>query len=140
MSYHLNRFMLIGNVTKLPERRTTKKGHDYCLLFLAQTKKWTTASGEKKDAVLYFNLNVYAKIGEILLDSDIQVGDKIFVEGDILPHKIEGEDGSSYFSHQFSVNNFSFLERHNTDTHYSTPQQRAESMREAQDDFSDLDL
>lgn len=136
MSY-LNRFFIIGNITKAPERKTTKKGHSYCLLFVAQTKKWTTASGERKESVFYFNFNVYARLGEILLASDIKPWDRIYLEGEIEPYKMENTDWQSYFGHRFSVNNFSFLDSHNSGSHQTTNAERIENLSRA-DDFNDL--
>lgn len=136
MSY-LNRFVLIANVSRLPERKQTIKWHEYTLFYVAQTKKWVTATGEKKETTNLFTLYVYAKIGDILLNSDISIGDLIYLEWEIIPYTYE-VSGEKVFGTKLSVTNFSFCERKNNKSYLSTNKEKMDAMSDLEEDLQKI--
>lgn len=76
----LNRVMLIGNLTRDPELRTTPKGVSVADLGLAINRNYTTESGEKREDVTFVDVVVWGKVAENA-DRYLSKGRPIFVEG-----------------------------------------------------------
>lgn len=60
----MNVVVLVGNLTRDPETRFTPQGAGVCKFSLAVNRQWKDASGEKKEAVDFFNIVVWGKPGE----------------------------------------------------------------------------
>lgn len=76
----LNRVMLIGNLTRDPEVRTTPKGVSVADLGLAINRNYTTESGEKREDVTFVDVVVWGKVAENA-GRYLSKGRPIFVEG-----------------------------------------------------------
>lgn len=76
----LNRVMLIGNLTRDPEIRTTPKGVSVADLGLAINRNYTTESGEKREDVTFVDVVVWGKVAENA-GRYLSKGRPIFVEG-----------------------------------------------------------
>ena len=76
----LNRVMLIGNLTRDPEVRTTPKGISVADLGLAINRNYTTESGEKREEVTFVDVVVWGKVAENA-GRYLAKGRPVFVEG-----------------------------------------------------------
>jgi len=76
----LNRVMLIGNLTRDPEVRTTPKGVAVADLGLAINRNYTTESGEKREEVTFVDVVVWGKVAQNA-GRYLSKGRPIFVEG-----------------------------------------------------------
>ena len=72
--------MLIGNLTRDPEIRTTPKGVSVADLGLAINRNYTTESGEKREDVTFVDVVVWGKVAENA-GRYLSKGRPIFVEG-----------------------------------------------------------
>jgi single-strand DNA-binding protein len=59
-----NKAILMGNLTKDPELRTTPSGAAVCNFDLALNRSYTSQTGEKKEEVCYMTIVVWGKQGE----------------------------------------------------------------------------
>ena len=61
-----NKVILMGNVTRDPELKTTAKGTSIAKLGLAISRKWSTESGEKKEETTFVDCEAWGKQAEVL--------------------------------------------------------------------------
>ena len=59
-----NKAILMGNLTRDPELRTTPSGATVCNFDLALNRSYTSQSGEKKEEVCYITIVVWGKQAE----------------------------------------------------------------------------
>jgi len=72
--------MLIGNLTRDPDVRTTPKGVPVADLGLAINRNYTTESGEKREDVTFVDVVVWGKVAENA-GRYLSKGRPVFVEG-----------------------------------------------------------
>lgn len=88
----LNRAMIIGNMTRDPEMRTTPGGQSVANFGIATNRYWTDASGNKQSAVEYHNIVVWGKLAEICTQY-LKKGRRVYMEGRLQTRDWEGQDG-----------------------------------------------
>ncbi|MSR68563.1 single-stranded DNA-binding protein [Candidatus Saccharibacteria bacterium] len=93
MAKDFNQAIVMGNLTRDPEMRTTPSGQNVTSFSIATNRSWQDQSGEKKDAVEYHNVVAWGKLGE-LVDTYLKKGRKALVLGRLQTRSWEAEDGS----------------------------------------------
>jgi len=88
----LNKAMLIGNLTRDPEVRTTPSGQNVANFGIATNRYWKDQSGGKQSAVEYHNIVVWGKLADIC-GQYLHKGKKVYVEGRLQTRDWEGQDG-----------------------------------------------
>lgn len=76
----LNKVLLIGNLTRDPEVRTTPKGMAVADLGLATNRTWRDESGKEKEEVCYVTVVVWGKQAETA-GKYLKKGSPVFIEG-----------------------------------------------------------
>jgi single-strand DNA-binding protein len=76
----LNKVMLMGNLTRDPELRVTPKGTAICQFSLAINREFKLESGEKRDEVVFVDVEAWGKAGETVAKY-LTKGKPLFVEG-----------------------------------------------------------
>ena len=66
MAKGFNKVILMGNLTRDPEVRTTPSGQSVANFSLAVNRTWRDASGQTQDAVSYIDCVAWGKAGEII--------------------------------------------------------------------------
>lgn len=120
----LNRVVLIGNLTRDPEMRSTPSGASVSNFGLAVNRRWTNRQGERVDQVDYFNIVVWAKLAELCTDY-LSKGSPVAVEGRLQSRSWETDDGQKRSKVDVVAENVQFLGR--------------TTAKEKIDDFSDSD-
>ncbi len=120
----LNRVVLIGNLTRDPEMRSTPSGASVSNFGLAVNRRWTNRQGERVDQVDYFNIVVWAKLAELCTDY-LSKGSPVAVEGRVQSRSWETDDGQKRSKVDVVAENVQFLGR--------------TTAKEKIDDFSDSD-
>jgi single-strand DNA-binding protein len=90
---NLNRAMLIGNLTRDPEVRTTSGGQTVASFGIATNHRWTDASGQKQEKAEFHNIVAWGKLAEIC-GQYLAKGQKVYVEGRLQTREWEGQDGA----------------------------------------------
>ncbi|MFC1632550.1 single-stranded DNA-binding protein [Patescibacteria group bacterium] len=78
----LNKAMIIGNVTRDPEVRTTPNGQNVASFGVATNLVWTDQSGEKQQKTEFHNVVAWRKLADICAQY-LTKGKKVYVEGRI---------------------------------------------------------
>lgn len=91
--YNLNRAMIIGNLTRDPESRTTPSGQMVCNFSVATSSQWVNAQGQKQEKTEYHNIVAWGKLAEICTQY-LAKGRKVYVDGKLQTREWEAQDGS----------------------------------------------
>ena len=77
---YLNKAILIGNLTRDPELRSTTSGIKVCSFSLATNRVWKDKSGVRQESVDYHNVVVFGRQAETVAQY-MKKGSSILVEG-----------------------------------------------------------
>jgi single-strand DNA-binding protein len=105
---YLNKVFLIGNLTRDPELRYTPSGTAVADLPLAVNRRFTTASGEKKEETCFVDVTLWARQAEVA-SQYLKKGRPVFVEGRLHLDRWENSDGQKRSKLKIVGQNFQFL-------------------------------
>ena len=109
MAKRVNKVILLGNVGKDPEIRSTTGGTLVANLSLATSERYKDKSGEWQERTEWHNLVSYARGAEILRDY-VKKGSKLYVEGRITTRSWDDKDtGKKAYRTEIVVNDISLL-------------------------------
>lgn len=108
---NLNKVMLIGNLTRDPETRTTPGGQTVSSFGLATNRSWRDQqSGEKKTAVEYHNIVAWGKLAEICTQY-LRKGARIYTEGRLQTRSWDDQAGVKKYRTEIILENMIMLDR-----------------------------
>jgi single-strand DNA-binding protein len=108
---NLNKVMLIGNVTRDPEVRTTPNGQNVATIGVATNRRWTDqASGQKKEEVEFHNVVVWRKLADIV-GQYVKKGSKIYIEGRLRTRSWDDQSGQKKYRTEIVAENVIMLDR-----------------------------
>jgi single-strand DNA-binding protein len=105
----LNKVQLIGHLGKDPESRTTPTGKKVSQFSLATTRRWKSGT-ESKEATDWFNVEVWARLGEIA-QQYLHKGSLVYVEGRLQTDRYEDKSGEVKYFTKVVANSLQFLDR-----------------------------
>jgi len=76
----LNKVMLIGNLGRDPEVRSTPSGQAVTTFSVATSRKWKNRDGQQQDETEWYNVEAWGRLAEIC-GQYLQKGSKVFIEG-----------------------------------------------------------
>lgn len=92
----LNKVMLIGNLTKDPEVRTTPSGQNVASFSVATNMNWTDQSGQKQSKAEFHNIVAWRKLADIC-GQYLHKGSKVYLEGRLQTRDWVGQDGAKKY-------------------------------------------
>jgi single-strand DNA-binding protein len=109
MARSVNKVILLGNVGKDPEIKTTGGGTMVANLSMATSSRYKDKSGEWQDQTEWHNLVAYGRGAEILRDH-VTKGSKLFIEGRLQTRSWDDkESGKKVYRTEIVVNEISLL-------------------------------
>ena len=105
----MNKIILIGNLTRDPESRTTPSGHTVCNFDIAVNDR---RGGQ--DNTLYFRVAAWDRTGESC-QRYLSKGRKVFVAGPLSARTYQANDGTTRVSLEVNANDVEFLSSRNDD-------------------------
>jgi len=109
MAKTVNKVILLGNVGKDPEIRSTTGGTLVANLSLATSERYKDKGGEWQERTEWHNLVGYARGAEILRDY-VKKGSKLYVEGRITMRSWDDkESGKKAYRTEIVINEISLL-------------------------------
>jgi single-strand DNA-binding protein len=106
----LNKVILIGNLTRDPELRSTPGGTSVVNFGIAVNRRYTNRDGEKVEDVDFFNIVVWGKMGETC-HTYIKKGTPVAIEGRLSSRSWQTEDGQKRTAVEVIAENVQFLGR-----------------------------
>lgn len=93
----VNKAILLGNLGRDPEIRTTQNGKEIGNFSLATSEKWKDReTGERKEKVEFHNITVFGSLVKVL--AYLEKGSKVYVEGKITTEKYTDKQGIEKFA------------------------------------------
>lgn len=94
MTMSLNKALIIGNLTRDPETRTTPSGQTVCNFGIATNRRWKDAtSGEMKDQVEFHNIVAWGRLAETC-GQYLKKGSRTYIEGRLQTRSWEDQTGT----------------------------------------------
>ncbi len=107
MAKGFNKVILMGNLTRDPELRSTPSGQSVAGFSLAVNRSWKNANGETQEAVDYIDCNAWGKAGEIIAQY-MTKGSAILVSGRLQQRSWE-QEGQKRSKVEVVVEDFNFV-------------------------------
>ena len=105
----LKKVMLIGNLGRDPEVRSTPSGQAVASFTLATSRRWKDKSGQRQEQTEWHNIVVWGKQAEIA-GQYLTKGKQIYVEGRIQTKSWEDrQSGEKKYSTEIICDNFQML-------------------------------
>lgn len=109
MAKSVNKVILLGNVGKDPEIRSTGGGTMVANFGLATTERSKDGQGNWQDRTEWHNIVAYGKVAEIIRDY-VKKGHKLFIEGRLTTRNWDDKDsGKKMYRTEVIVNDLSLL-------------------------------
>lgn len=106
----LNKAMIIGNLTRDPEIRTTNSGQNVASFSIATNRTWKDASGQKQEKAEFHNIVAWGKLADIC-GQYLNKGKKVYIEGRLQTRDWEAQDGSKRQRTEIVAENMIMLSR-----------------------------
>ena len=139
----VNKAILLGNVGKDPEIKSTGGGTLVANLSLATTSRRKDKDGNWQDVTTWHNLVAFGRTAEIIRDY-VAKGSKLFIEGETQNRSWDGKDGQKHYRTEVIVNDLSLLsEKTNAAPRPEakpTAERLAEPWRDANGEITDDDI
>lgn len=112
MAKDFNQAIVMGNLTRDPELRTTPSGQSVVSFSVATNRSWQDPSGERKDAVEYNDIVAWGKLAE-LVSNYLSKGRKVLVVGRLQTRSWDAQDGSKRQKTEIIATDINFVDRMN---------------------------
>ena len=106
----LNKVLLMGNLTRDPELRYTPSGTAVADFAIAINRKYTTASGDKKEDTCFVDVTLWGRRAEVV-NQYLKKGSPLFVEGRLHLDRWESPEGQKRSKLKVVGQNFQFIGR-----------------------------
>ena len=107
MAGSINKVILVGNLGKDPEIRTTQSGGKFANLRIATTESWRDKnSGERKEKTEWHSVVIFSEPLCKIVEQYLKKGAKIYIEGQLQTRKWQDKDGVETYSTEVVLQNF----------------------------------
>lgn len=107
MAGSVNKVILVGNLGRDPEIRTTQDGQKIASLRLATSESWRDrASGERKERTEWHSVVVFNENLVDVVERFLKKGAKIFVEGQLQTRKWTDQSGQERYTTEVVLGRF----------------------------------
>ena len=108
MARGFSKVIIVGNITRDPELRTTPSGTQVCGFSVAVNRNYKDNSGEQKENVSFFDCSAWGKSGEIIAQY-AKKGSGILVSGRLEQRSWEDKEGQKRSRVEIVVEDFNFI-------------------------------
>jgi len=109
----LNKAMIIGNLTRDPELKTTSSGANVASFSVATSLVWNDANGQKQQKPEFHNVIAWRRLAEIC-GQYLRKGSKVFIEGRLQTTDWTGQDGVKRYRTEIVAENMIMLDSKNS--------------------------
>ena len=103
----INKVILVGNLTKPAEIKTTSTGGSVALLNLATNESWIDkTSGERKTKAEYHRITIFNKLAEIVQKLDLDTGTQLYIEGQLTHRDYLDKTGEKKYVTEVKLSGF----------------------------------
>jgi single-strand DNA-binding protein len=103
----VNKVLLVGNLGKDPEIRTTKDGKEIANFSIATTESWKDKStGERKNKTEWHKVSVFSQGLVGIIKNYVKKGTKVYIEGQLQTRKWTDNNGVDKYTTEVILQNF----------------------------------
>ncbi len=107
MAGSVNKVILVGNLGKDPEVRTTQDGTKIVQFNLATSENWTDrASGERKERTEWHRVVVFNERIADVVEKYVRKGRKLYIEGSLQTRKWTDQSGQEKYTTEVVIGRF----------------------------------
>ena len=106
---NLNRVMIVGNLTRDPELRSTTTGVPVANFRIASNRRFKDSGGEWKEDVCYVGVVAWQKLAESC--ARLKKGSAVYVEGELRSRTMDNEGGTKRSSIEIRAHHVQFLDK-----------------------------
>lgn len=106
---NLNKAMIIGNVTRDPELKSTPSGQNVVSFSVATNLVWNDQSGNQQKKTEFHNIIAWRKLAEICAKY-LKKGSKVYLEGRLQTTDWTGNDGVKRYRTEIVADNMIMLD------------------------------
>lgn len=119
---NLNKAMIIGNLTRDPEARTTPAGITVASFGVATNFVWTDQSGQRQEKAEFHNVVAWRKLADICKQY-LKKGSKVYIEGRLQTSSWDDQSGVKRYRTEIIAENMIMLDKagQTAATSYSQP-------------------
>lgn len=103
-----NKVILLGNLTRDPEVRTTQSGLSICKLGLAVSRKFSTKDGEQREETAFVDIDAFGKPADTI-SRYLKKGSPLMVEGRLRLDQWETNEGQKRSKLGVVLETFQFI-------------------------------
>ena len=108
MAKGFNKVILMGNLTRDVEMRTTSGGQSVANFSLAVSRSWKGQDGQQQEQTSFINCVAWGKVGEII-EQYTSKGTPLLVSGRLDQRSYEDKDGNKRQAVEVVVEDFNFV-------------------------------
>lgn len=108
MAKGFNKVILMGNLTRDVEMRTTSGGQSVANFSLAVSRSWKGQDGQQQEQTSFINCVAWGKVGEII-EQYVKKGSPLLVSGRLDQRSYEDKDGNKRQAVEVVVEDFNFV-------------------------------
>ena len=102
--------MIIGNVTRDPESRSTPDGTPVTSFSVATNMRWTDKAGQRQDRAEYHNIVAWRKLADICTQY-LKKGSKVYIEGRLQTRSWDDQQGQKHWRTEIIAENMIMLDK-----------------------------
>ena len=106
----LNKVMIIGNVVRDPEMRTTPNARNVSSFSIATNRVWKDANDQKQSKAEFHNIVAWGRLAEIV-NQYLKKGSKVYVEGRLETRSWDDPNGIKRYRTEVIADNMIMLDR-----------------------------
>lgn len=108
MAKGFNKVILMGNLTRDVEVRTTASGQSVVNFSLAVSRSWRGQDGQQQDQTSFINCVAWGKVGDIIAQY-VHKGSPLLVSGRLDQRSYQDKDGNKRSAVEVVVEDFNFV-------------------------------
>jgi single-strand DNA-binding protein len=109
---NLNKAMVIGNLTRDPEIRSTTGGNSVASFSVATSFVWNDQSGQRQEKTEFHNIVAWRRLADIC-GQYLKKGSKVYIEGRLQTREWTGQDAIKRYRTEIVADNMIMLDRPN---------------------------
>lgn len=106
---NLNKAMIIGNIVRDPEMRSTPNGQNVTSFSVATNLVWNDQSGQKQEKVEFHNVVAWRRLAEIA-GQYLKKGSKVYIEGRLQTRSWDDPNGVKRYRTEIIAENMIMLD------------------------------
>ncbi len=106
----VNKVILIGNLTRDPEMKSTQNGQNISTFGIATNREWITGNGEKKKSTEFHEIVAWSRLADIC-SKFLKKGKLVYLEGYIKRRSWDGENGEKKFKTEIVLEDMIILSK-----------------------------